>query len=304
MGFSNVQGIPGLPALAREARVLDGRAPARAARERVADAVAERVAAGKPAPSLATVVAGDSPAATACVDAIDDACREAGIVHTARRFGADVDEQTLGSCLRALSDEDAVEGILLQLPLPSGLPARPLLERIDPRKDVDGMTLANATMFAQGLDAPVPATAKGILALLDYHGIELAERRAVVVGRSELVGRPVASLLNRRDSTVTVCHSRSRDLEGECRRADVLIVAAGRPHLIGAAHVRRGATVIDVGFHRRDGAVTGDVDYEAVRHRAGAVSPVPGGVGPMMVASLLENTLAAAVGETSPAAAI
>ncbi len=122
----------------------------------------------------------------------------------------------------------------------------------------------------------MPATAKGILALLDHHGVELAGRRAVVVGRSELVGRPVATLFNQRDSTVTVCHSRSRDLEQECRRADVLIAAAGRPHLIGEAHVRRGAIVIDVGIHRGPRASTGDVDYEAVRRRAGAVSPVPG----------------------------
>ena len=166
------------------------------------------------------------------------------------------------------------------------------MELIDPGKDVDGLGLAWASRPGHP-DALVPATAKGIVALLDHHGVELAGRRAVVVGRSELVGRPVATLLSRRDSTVTVCHSRSRDLEQECRRAEVLIAAAGKTHLIGEAHVRRGATVVDVGIHRRGESLTGDVDYEAVRRLAGAVSPVPGGVGPMTIASLLENTLAA-----------
>ena len=294
MGFSNVQGIAGLRALSREARVLDGRAPAAEIRERVAAQVDDRRAAGERAPSLAAIVVGRAPASEACAAAVDRACGETGVALSVHRFGAEVTEDTLRACIDSLNDDPAVSGVLLQLPLPSGLAARPLLERIDPRKDVDGLTLANATLLASGLPAPVPATAKGILALLDHHGVELAGRRAVVVGRSELVGRPVASLLNQRDSTVTVCHSRSRDLEGECRRGDLLIAAAGRQHLIGDAHVRQGATVIDVGFHRRPGGPTGDVDYEAIRRRAGAVSPVPGGVGPMMVASLLENALAMA----------
>jgi methylenetetrahydrofolate dehydrogenase (NADP+) / methenyltetrahydrofolate cyclohydrolase len=304
VGFSNVHGIPGLPAVSREASVLDGRAAAGAACERVAGQVADRLAAGEPAPSLATIVVGDAPASEVCVAALDRACGQTGVSFSLHGFGADVAEDTLEACIASLNHDSTVSGILLQLPLPGGLVARPLLELIDPRKDVDGLTLANATRLAQGLEAPVPATAKGILALLDHHGVELAGRRAVVVGRSELVGRPVATVLNQRDSTVTVCHSRSRDLAQECRRADVLIVAAGRPHLIGDAHVRHGATVVDVGVHRRGAGLTGDVDYEAVRRRAGAVSPVPGGVGPVTVASLLENTLAAARISRLPAAAL
>jgi methylenetetrahydrofolate dehydrogenase (NADP+) / methenyltetrahydrofolate cyclohydrolase len=299
VGFSNVRGIPGLPAVSREAQVLDGRIPAHATCERVAEGVADRLAAGEAAPTLATIVVGDAPASSACVTAVARACEETGVSLSTHRFEAGVAEDSLRACIRALNDDPAVSGILLLLPLPSGLAARPLLEQIDPRKDVDGLTLDNATRFAQGMRAPAPATAKGVLALLDYYGIELAGRRAVVVGRSELVGRPVATLLNQRDSTVTVCHSRSRDLEGECRRADVLIAAAGRAHLIDDAHVRQGATVIDVGFHRRGRALTGDVDYEAIRRRAAAVSPVPGGVGPMMVSALLENTVAAAAGDTA-----
>jgi methylenetetrahydrofolate dehydrogenase (NADP+) / methenyltetrahydrofolate cyclohydrolase len=299
VGFSNVRGIPGLPAVSREARILDGRIPAREASQRVAADVADRLAAGEPAPMLATIVVGDAAASRSCVAAVAQACEETGVSLSTHRFEAETPEDSLTACIRSLNDDPAVSGILLMLPLPSSLAARPLLEQIDPRKDVDGLTLDNATRFAQGMRAPAPATAKGILALVDHYGIELAGRPAVVVGRSELVGRPVATLLTQRDSTVTVCHSRSRDLEGECRRADVLIAAAGRAHLINDAHVRQGATVIDVGVHHSGRGLTGDVDYEAIRRRAAAVSPVPGGVGPMMVSALLENTVAAAAGDAA-----
>ncbi len=293
MGFSNVHGIPGLPGVSREARVLDGRAAATAVCDRVAAHVSDRHAVGEAAPSLATIVVGESPAASAFVAATDAACSRTGVSFSLHRFGAEVSEDKLEACIGALNDDSTVSGILLQLPLPVTLDPRPLLERIDPHKDVDGLHLADPGRLAKHGALP-PATAKGIVALLDHHGVELAGRRAVVIGRSELVGRPVAALLSRRDSTVTVCHTRTRELEHECRRAEILIVAAGRPHLIGEAHVRHGATVIDVGIHRVGERLTGDVDFEAVRRRAGAVSPVPGGVGPMTVASLLENTLVAA----------
>ena len=207
-------------------------------------------------------------------------------------FGAEAQQESLEARIAALNEDPTVSGIVLQLPLPDHLDAHRLMALIDPGKDVDGLGLVWASRPGNP-DALVPATAKGIVALLDHHGIELAGRRAVVVGRSELVGRPVATLLSRRDSTVTVCHSRSRDLEQECRRAEVLVAAAGKTHLIGEAHVRRGATVVDVGIHRSGEGLTGDVDYEAVRRIAGAVSLVPGGVGPMTIASLLENTLVA-----------
>jgi methylenetetrahydrofolate dehydrogenase (NADP+)/methenyltetrahydrofolate cyclohydrolase len=303
LGFSNVHGIPGLPAVSREARILDGRAPAAAMRERVAEVVADRRAAGEPAPSLATIVVGHRPAADAYAIAIDRACARTGVSFALHEFGAEAGQQSLEARVASLNGDSTVSGIVLQLPLPEHLDAHRLLELIDPAKDVDGLGLAWASRPGHP-EVLVPATAKGIVALLDHHGIELAGRRAVVVGRSELVGRPVATLLSRRDSTVTVCHSRSRDLEQECRRAEVLIAAAGKPHLIDEAHVRRGATVVDVGIHRRDDALIGDVDYEAVRRRAGAVTPVPGGVGPMTVASLLENTLAAARRSRSPAPAL
>ncbi len=292
MGFSNVRGVPGLSAVSREARLLDGRAPAAEIRKSVAEEVAGRQAAGEPAPTLATIAVGHRPAADAYAMAIDGACGRTGISFSLHEFGAEAGQESLEARIAALNDDSTVSGIVVQLPLPDHLDAHRLLELIDPGKDVDGLGLAWASRPGHP-DALVPATAKGIVALLDHHGVELAGRRAVVVGRSELVGRPVATLLSRRDSTVTVCHSRSRDLEQECRRAELLIAAAGKTHLIGEAHVRRGATVVDVGIHRRGESLTGDVDYEAVRRLAGAVSPVPGGVGPMTIASLLENTLAA-----------
>jgi methylenetetrahydrofolate dehydrogenase (NADP+)/methenyltetrahydrofolate cyclohydrolase len=303
VGFSNVYGIPGLPGVGREARVLDGRPAADVALARVAERITARREAGEPPPALAALTVGETAAAGACIAALDRACAQTGVSFSLHRFEGDATEATLGARIDSLNADSTVTGVVLLLPLPVHLVARPLLERIDPAKDVDGLTLANATLTAQGGAAPVPATAKGILALLDHHGVELAGRRAVVVGRSELVGRPVATLLNARDSTVTVCHSRSRDLEGECRRADVLIAAAGRPHLIGEGHVRQQATVIDVGVHRTAAGLTGDVDQEAARRRAAGVSPVPGGVGPMMVASLLQNTLLAAESSREPALA-
>jgi methylenetetrahydrofolate dehydrogenase (NADP+)/methenyltetrahydrofolate cyclohydrolase len=292
VGFSNVRGIPGIAGTSREARILDGRAPAAAIYGRVAEEVARRRTAGEPAPTLVTIGVGHRPAADAYAAAIDRACGRTGISFSLHEFGAEAEQGSLEARIAALNDDSTVSGIVLQFPLPDHLDAHRLMALIDPGKDVDGLGLAWASPRGNP-DALVPATAKGIVALLDHHGIELAGRRAVVVGRSVVVGRPVATLLSLRDSTVTVCHSRSRDLEQECRRAEVLIAAAGRTHLIGEAHVRRGATVVDVGIHRTSGGLTGDVDYEVVRRVAGAVSPVPGGVGPMTIASLLENTLAA-----------
>lgn len=294
MGFSNVHGIPGLPGIVRKAETLDGRAAAAAIRARVARQVERRLAAGEPAPSLATIIVGDNPASQVCVSAAQRASAEVGIGFSDHVFEADAASDEVEACVTSLSDDPAISGILLQLPVPAHLDPRRLLELIDPRKDVDGLTTVNMSRLGEGSEGIVPCTAKGILALLDHHEIELAGRRAVVVGRSELVGRPVASLLSQRDSTVTICHSRSRDLHDECRRADILIVAAGRAHLISDEHVGRGAVVIDVGIHRRPDGLVGDVDFEAIRGRVKGVSPVPGGVGPMTTAALLESTLTAA----------
>jgi methylenetetrahydrofolate dehydrogenase (NADP+)/methenyltetrahydrofolate cyclohydrolase len=294
VGFSNVQGIPGIRAVFREPMPLDGRVAGAAIRSRVAAQVDELVASGEAAPGLATILVGEDPASETYVAAKHRACAEVGISSFRHSFGGQAPVEEVEACIAKLNSDSAVSGILLQLPLPDHLDSRPLLELIDERKDVDGLTAASMGRLALGAPGHVPCTPRGIIALLDHYEIELAGRRAVVVGRSQLVGRPVATLLTQRDCTVTVCHSRSRGLEEECRRAEILVAAAGRPHLIGASHVGRDAVVVDVGIHRRDGELIGDVDPHSVGGRARALSPVPGGVGPMTIACLLENTLEAA----------
>jgi methylenetetrahydrofolate dehydrogenase (NADP+) / methenyltetrahydrofolate cyclohydrolase len=285
------------------AELFDGTALARQVREDVAKGVADLVAAGGTAPGLATVLIGDDPASEVYVRGKRRACTEAGMQDHHRRLPADVDQAGAAALIDELSDDPAVSGILLQLPLPPHLDSRGLLDRIPEEKDADGLTSANAGLLAQGRPGLRPCTPAGIMALLDEHGVPLEGAEAVVVGRSVLVGRPMAQMLLERNATVTTCHSRTRDMMSVCRRADVLVVAAGIPGLIGPAAIRPGATIIDVGIHRTDDGLRGDVDTAAVAEVAARVTPVPGGVGPMTIAMLLVNTLAAArrqqdVGET------
>jgi methylenetetrahydrofolate dehydrogenase (NADP+)/methenyltetrahydrofolate cyclohydrolase len=208
--------------------------------------------------------------------------------------GGDVSQEDLADLIRSLNDDDRVNGILLQLPLPDHLDQDPLIELIDPGKDVDGLTPANAGLLFQDREALVPCTPAGVMELLDEAGAELEGARAVVIGRSILVGKPLVQLLLAANATVTHCHSRTRDLAGVCREADVLIAAVGRLGLVTADMVREGAIVIDVGTNRTDDGLKGDVDFDAVKEVAGAITPVPGGVGPMTRAMLLSNTLKAA----------
>jgi methylenetetrahydrofolate dehydrogenase (NADP+)/methenyltetrahydrofolate cyclohydrolase len=240
------------------------------------------------------VLVGDDAASQIYVSGKQKACAEVGI----RSFGHELPAATGAEDLRALVAElnaaDEVDGILVQLPLPEHLDAAAMTALIDPAKDVDGLTPTNAGLLAQGNPALVPATPTGVLELLRESDTPLEGAEAVVVGRSELVGRPLAFLLLGENATVTVCHSRTRDLAATCRRADVLVAAVGRPALIGAEMVKPGATVIDVGINRTDDGVIGDVDFESVSHVARAITPVPGGVGPMTIAMLLRNTLKAA----------
>ncbi|GAA0984665.1 bifunctional methylenetetrahydrofolate dehydrogenase/methenyltetrahydrofolate cyclohydrolase FolD [Acrocarpospora macrocephala] len=270
--------------------ILDGRRVA----EKVVAAAAADIATLARAPGLATVLVGDDPASEIYVRNKRRRCVAAGIRDLHRRFGADVTQDELAAAIRALGDDPGVTGILLQLPLPPHLDADALVSLIPPDKDVDGLTETNAGRLALGRPGLSPCTPLGVLELLDAHGIALAGAEAVVVGRSNLVGKPMAQLLLRRHATVTVCHSRTRDLAAVCRRADVLIVAAGIPGLITAEAVKPGATVVDVGIHRTPDGLRGDVDFDAVRAVAGAITPVPGGVGPMTIAMLLANTVAAA----------
>ncbi len=277
-----------------KAEVIDGRAVAAGVRKRVREGVERLAADGGPRPGLATVLVGDDPASRIYVARKREACEEAGMRSFHHELPASAAADQLVRLLTGLNADPDVHGILLQLPLPNQIDADAMTALIDPSKDVDGLHPVNAGLLLQGRPAMVPCTPAGVIELLRASGTELRGAEAVVVGRSDLVGRPLAALLVAEDSTVTTCHSRTRDLGEVCRRAEVLVAAAGRPRLVGADMVRPGATVIDVGVNRTDDGLVGDVDFDAVAERARAITPVPGGVGPMTIAMLLRNTLAAA----------
>ena len=276
------------------ATIIDGKAVAAGVRERVAAEVGELRERHGVQPGLATVLVGDDPASAIYVRRKREACEEVGIASFHHEPGAEVTEDELGELLRALGADERVHGILLQLPLPGHLDTDVMIALIDPAKDVDGLTPVNAGLLAQGGRGLVPCTPAGVMELLVSGGVELEGARAVVLGRSRLVGKPLAALLLAANATVTQCHSRTRDLAAVCREADVLIAAAGSPRLVTADMVGEGATVIDVGTNRTDEGLVGDVDFDAVRAKAGAITPVPGGVGPMTIAMLLANTVEAA----------
>ena len=273
--------------------MIDGRAVAAGVRERVARDVAELKADGVE-PGLATVLVGEDPASHVYVRMKRKACEEVGIASVHHEPPADVSAAELAALLEGLNADPGVSGILLQLPLPTHLDADNMTGAIDPAKDVDGLTPVSAGMLAQGRPGLVPCTPAGVMELLASAGVELEGARAVVLGRSQLVGRPLAQLLLAADATVTQCHSRTRDLAAVCREADVLVAAVGRPGTVTAQMVSDGAVVIDVGTNRTDEGLVGDVDYESVAQKASAITPVPGGVGPMTIAMLLANTVRAA----------
>jgi methylenetetrahydrofolate dehydrogenase (NADP+)/methenyltetrahydrofolate cyclohydrolase len=276
------------------ATIIDGKAVAARVRAQVAEEVATLVASGAPAPGLATIVVGDDPASAIYVGGKQKACAEVGIKGFDHRLEATASEGQVAALIGELNDNPEVSGILLQLPVPEGLDGPSLTALIDPAKDVDGLTALSAGALVQGTPGLRPCTPAGVMVLLDEHDVALEGAHAVVLGRSILVGKPVAALLLERNATVTMCHSRTRDLAAVCATADVLVAAVGVPRLVGADFVKPGATVIDVGMNREPDGVVGDVDFDAVAERAGLITPVPGGVGPMTIAMLLRNTLTAA----------
>jgi methylenetetrahydrofolate dehydrogenase (NADP+)/methenyltetrahydrofolate cyclohydrolase len=277
------------------ASVIDGKALAATVRERVAAGVADFKAANDGrVPGLATVLASDDPASDVYVSSKRRLTEEAGMRSIHHQLDPAASPEELLDVVARLNADDAVDGILVQLPIPDQHDQDAVIERIDPAKDVDGLTAGSAGRLAQGRPRLVSCTPRGIMELIATAGTQVSGSTAVVVGRSILVGRPVAALLTNADATVTVCHSRTPDLGAVCREADVLVAAVGRPRMITAEMVKPGATVIDVGVNRTDDGLVGDVDYEGVAEVAGAITPVPGGVGPMTVAMLLENTLLAA----------
>jgi methylenetetrahydrofolate dehydrogenase (NADP+)/methenyltetrahydrofolate cyclohydrolase len=276
------------------ARILDGKAVAAEVRAEVAAGVTDLRARGVPV-RLDVILAGEDPASTTYVAMKQRDSAEVGIDSRDHRFPDDVPQEELAALVEELNGDPAVSGFFIQLPLPGGLDPVPLISRINPAKDVDGLSPESAGRLAVGLPSLLPCTPHGVIRLLKAHGIELSGAEAVVVGRSNLVGKPLAQLLLRENATVTVCHSRTRDLPEVTRRADVLVVAAGRREMVGAEHVKGGAAVVDVGIHRREeGGLVGDVRFEEVEPVAAWISPVPGGVGPMTRAMLLHNTLQAA----------
>ncbi len=301
-----------------EDRILDGAAVARDLRAEVAQGVNDLLAAGGRRPGLAVVLAGDDPASKLYVGMKARASEEVGILAQTIHLPDSTTEAELLDTVRKLNEDDSVDGMLVQLPLPGDLPEEAVLHAIDPAKDVDGFHPENVGRLWLGQETLAPATPSGVMELLHRYGVPLEGAHAVVVGRSHIVGKPMAALLLARNATVTVCHSRTRDLEKVCRRADVLVAAVGRLAMIGADHVQDGAVVVDVGttrvddretverlfpddpdrlerFDRKGFTVLGDVDFSAVRPKARGITPVPGGVGPLTVAMLLVNTLTASL---------
>lgn len=276
------------------AKIIDGKQVSAEVKDRVAAEVAEFVAGGGHQPVLATVLVGEDPASQVYIANKLKACEAVGIGSVHHELPAETNQEDLLTLVRALGDDDSVDGILVQLPPPDHIDADAVIAAIDPAKDVDGLTATSAGLLAGGRPGLVSCTPAGVIELLDHAGTELEGAEAVIVGRSNLVGRPLISLLLGRNATVTAAHSRTRDLEGVCSRADVLVAAVGVPKLLGAGHVKPGATVIDVGINRTDEGLVGDVDFDAVVDIAGAITPVPGGVGPMTIAMLMVNTLTAA----------
>jgi methylenetetrahydrofolate dehydrogenase (NADP+)/methenyltetrahydrofolate cyclohydrolase len=293
--------------------VLDGKKIAAEIRAELKEQVAALVAQGHRAPSLAVIIVGNNPASETYVNNKLKACAEVGITAQKIAYSAEITEQTLLNEVARLNADPAIDGFIVQLPLPDHINESTIMSAIDRRKDVDGLTPENVGRTVQGLPSLVSATPRGIRELLARYNIQTEGKHVVVIGRSNIVGKPIAMLLMQRpylslpgmsaaslgDATVTICHSKTRDLGAICRTADIIIVAAGSPKLLTADMVREGVTVIDVGINRMDGHLVGDVDFENVAPKAAYITPVPGGVGPMTIVSLLQNTIQAALDRKS-----
>lgn len=274
------------------ARLINGKAVAAALRAEVA----ARVSACGFTPGLAVILVGEDPASNVYVRTKDRAAGMVGINAQTIRLPVEISLAALLEVIQGLNEDPAVDGILVQLPLPGGIDTQTVIAAIDPAKDVDGFHPTNVGHLTDGRPTFVPCTPLGVMKLLRATGVDIPGARALVLGRSAIVGRPMALLLLAADATVTIAHSRTRDLPAECRNADILVAAVGKPEMVVGEWIRPGATVIDVGINRRnDGRLVGDVAFESCAAVAGAITPVPGGVGPMTVACLLENTLTAAL---------
>ncbi|MGE4558004.1 MAG: bifunctional methylenetetrahydrofolate dehydrogenase/methenyltetrahydrofolate cyclohydrolase FolD [Desulfovibrionaceae bacterium] len=273
--------------------IIDGKATALAIRREIAEASRELESQHGRSPGLAVILVGDDPASHVYVRNKERACQEANIRSFSHRLPASVTQQELLDLIDSLADSDDIDGILLQLPLPKGLDEDVCLDRIPPAKDVDGFHPMNVGRMALGLPGLRSCTPAGIMTLLQRHDIDPSGMHAVVLGRSNIVGKPMSLLLLEANATVTICHSRTKNIQDICRQADLLVAAVGRPHFVTGDMVKPGAVVVDVGIHRTDNGLIGDCDFEAMKDKVAAITPVPGGVGPMTIAQLLANTLQA-----------
>lgn len=276
--------------------ILDGKAVAKSVRAKLKEDVLKYVNDGNREPGLAVVLVGDNPASELYVRNKIKACEKVGIKSYLERFSKDATQEEVVACIKKLNQSDTVDGILVQLPLPEHLDEEEILEEISPLKDADGLHPHNLGCLTKGSEGLRPCTPSGIITLLDYYKVPIEGSKAVVIGRSQLVGKPIALLLLERNATVTICHSRTKDLESVCKEAEILVVAVGRSEFVPGDWVKPGAVVIDVGihYHKQDGGkskITGDVDFDTASSVASKITPVPGGVGPMTVAQLLANTV-------------
>ncbi len=277
------------------AKIIDGKAISKDIREEIKNEVAERVAKGLTRPGLAVIIVGEDPASQVYVRNKKKGCEEVGFYSEVYELPAETTQEELNALVDKLNADEKIHGILCQLPLPKHLDENEVILRIDPKKDVDAFHPYNVGKIMIGDYDFLPCTPAGVMALLERSGIEVSGKECVVVGRSNIVGKPQAMLLLHANGTVTVCHSRTRDLAEVCRRADILVAAIGKADFFGADMVKEGAVVIDVGMNRRpDGKLTGDVNFREVEPKASYITPVPGGVGPMTITMLLKNTLTAA----------
>jgi methylenetetrahydrofolate dehydrogenase (NADP+) / methenyltetrahydrofolate cyclohydrolase len=273
--------------------LIDGKQIANDLRNRMKADVEELIRQGK-RPGLAVILVGDDPASHSYVRGKEQACQKLGIYSIVDRLPATVTEAEVLERIARFNQDPAIHGILVQLPLPKHISEQKVIEAIAPEKDVDGFHVINVGRVQVGLPGMLPCTPHGVIQMLHYMNVPLKGKHAVIVGRSNIVGKPLAALLLKEDATVTICHSKTEQLESITKQADILIAAAGRPHLITAEMVKEGAVVIDVGINRVDGKLVGDVAFEEVKKVAGMITPVPGGVGPMTITMLLHNTIEAA----------
>ena len=276
------------------AKILDGKAMSEALRSEISERVLRLKKSRGITPGLAVILAGNDPASEIYVRNKGNGCREAGMYSETVRLPENVSQEELEAEIDRLNTDSAIHGILVQLPLPTHLDEAAVLARIKPEKDVDGFHLINAGALLTGVSGVIPCTPRGALYMIRQTGIDLTGKNAVVIGRSNIVGKPMAILLLRENCTVTVCHSRTRNLADYTRNADILVSAVGRPGFVSADMVKEGAVVIDVGINRVNGKVCGDVDFDSVSGKASWITPVPGGVGKMTITMLLQNTLEAA----------